>query len=181
MTATYPMTAVSQNKALDGTCAAKTRAGTPCQQPAGWGTDHVGSGRCKLHGGKSTGRPITHGRYSLNHRAKLAEKAQVFEDANFGDLQAELNLLRALLQEYIDRFPDGITLKAADISAMMGMVESIGRMEERRIKIKNDTAFGASEMQYLVATLKDFINEFVQPSRQPDALSWLKERLYGRN
>lgn len=38
-----------------GICGAKTRAGTPCQQRAGWGTNHVGKGRCKLHGGKSTG------------------------------------------------------------------------------------------------------------------------------
>lgn len=38
-------------------CGAKTRAGTPCQQKAGWGTDHVGTARCKLHGGKSTGAP----------------------------------------------------------------------------------------------------------------------------
>ena len=36
-------------------CGAKTRAGTPCQQRAGWGTNHVGEGRCKLHGGRSTG------------------------------------------------------------------------------------------------------------------------------
>lgn len=36
-------------------CGAKTRAGTPCKQKAGWGTNHVGTGRCKLHGGKSTG------------------------------------------------------------------------------------------------------------------------------
>mgnify|MGYP000560232516 CR=1 FL=1 len=38
-------------------CNAKTRGGTPCRQRAGWGTDHVGSGRCKLHGGKSPGAP----------------------------------------------------------------------------------------------------------------------------
>ena len=38
-------------------CGAKTRAGTPCQQPAGWGTHHVGDGRCKLHGGASKGAP----------------------------------------------------------------------------------------------------------------------------
>ena len=38
-------------------CGAKTRAGTPCRRPAGWGTDHAGEGRCKLHGGKSTGAP----------------------------------------------------------------------------------------------------------------------------
>ena len=38
-------------------CLATTRAGTPCRRPAGWGTNHPGSGRCKLHGGASTGAP----------------------------------------------------------------------------------------------------------------------------
>jgi len=36
-------------------CGAKTRKGTPCLRPAGWGTNHPGTGRCKLHGGCSTG------------------------------------------------------------------------------------------------------------------------------
>jgi hypothetical protein len=36
-------------------CGAKTRAGGQCQQPAGFGTVHVGGGRCKFHGGTSPG------------------------------------------------------------------------------------------------------------------------------
>lgn len=32
-------------------------SGDPCTQPAGWGTDHVGEGACKLHGGMA-GAPI---------------------------------------------------------------------------------------------------------------------------
>lgn len=35
------------------TCGAKTRAGRPCRFPAGHGTDHVGVGRCRRHGGAS--------------------------------------------------------------------------------------------------------------------------------
>lgn len=34
-------------------CGAKTKAGRPCKKPAGHGTQHVGTGRCKLHGGAS--------------------------------------------------------------------------------------------------------------------------------
>lgn len=34
-----------------GTCGAKTRTGSPCKRPAGYGTSHVGTGRCKSHGG----------------------------------------------------------------------------------------------------------------------------------
>ena len=38
-------------------CGAKTRQGHPCKLPAGFGTDHLGSGRCKYHGGASKGAP----------------------------------------------------------------------------------------------------------------------------
>jgi hypothetical protein len=41
------------SEAHDGLCGAKTRDGSPCTQRAGWGTDHVGIGYCKLHGGDS--------------------------------------------------------------------------------------------------------------------------------
>jgi hypothetical protein len=34
-------------------CGAKTRAGTHCGRPSGWGTSHVGFGRCKLHAGST--------------------------------------------------------------------------------------------------------------------------------
>lgn len=37
-------------------CGAKKRQGPgACGRPAGWGTNHVGTGRCKLHGGNNTG------------------------------------------------------------------------------------------------------------------------------
>lgn len=32
-------------------CGGKKRKGGKCTQPAGWGTQHPGAGRCKLHGG----------------------------------------------------------------------------------------------------------------------------------
>ncbi len=38
-------------KAAKKVCGAKTRAGGKCQRGAGAGTDHVGHGKCKLHGG----------------------------------------------------------------------------------------------------------------------------------
>lgn len=38
-------------------CGAKRtkHGGVPCRRPAGWGTDHVGFGSCKLHGGSAPG------------------------------------------------------------------------------------------------------------------------------
>ena len=43
-------------KEADTTCNARVETGY-CSHQAGWGTNHVGTGRCKVHGGLSTGRP----------------------------------------------------------------------------------------------------------------------------
>lgn len=37
-----------------GDCGAKTRSGGKCKKQKGWGTDHLGTGRCKLHGGNTS-------------------------------------------------------------------------------------------------------------------------------
>lgn len=89
-------------------CGAKTRNGGTCKKPAGAGTDHVGQGRCKLHGGAT---PIKHGRYSSIQRPRLRElldglQADTSSDAL--DLEPELHLLRALVLDYIERY-DALT------------------------------------------------------------------------
>jgi hypothetical protein len=58
------MTDSEQPDGLDSRyCGAKKRQGEGfCKRPAGWGTDHPGVGRCKLHGGKTQ----TH-----NHKASI--------------------------------------------------------------------------------------------------------------
>jgi hypothetical protein len=65
-------------------CEARTRRGTRCQRP---GTKQ--NGRCKLHGGRSTGpriedgvarlaaSKITHGRTAKAERAKVKHRAEV--------------------------------------------------------------------------------------------------------
>src|SRR5690606_39090034 len=78
------------------------RAGTPCQLPAGWGTDHPGSGRCKLHGGASPGPPkgnrnaVKHGLYENVVRERLTPEEQALFDAvpTDVDLTQELRILR---------------------------------------------------------------------------------------
>jgi hypothetical protein len=60
-------------------CAARKKQpavpGDRCRRPAGWGTSHVGFGRCKLHGGANGYR---HGRYSAvvrqHHLPAIHEK-----------------------------------------------------------------------------------------------------------
>lgn len=92
---------------MTASCGATARStGKPCQRPAGWGTDHPGQGRCKLHGGKS---PIKHGRYSKITRPRLRELLDQYEnDPAPLDLLPEVKLLRALLTDFVERY-DAIT------------------------------------------------------------------------
>jgi hypothetical protein len=54
-------------------CEAKTRQGSTCQSPA------MRNGRCRMHGGKSTGAPcgVKHGRYKHGRftKERLAQRA----------------------------------------------------------------------------------------------------------
>ena len=76
------------NNELRTYCEAKTRAGKNCRQPSGNRTNHPGTGRCWLHGGRSTGARTpegkanqtenarTHGLYSKILSAKDLERLQ---------------------------------------------------------------------------------------------------------
>ncbi|MFZ2315989.1 MAG: HGGxSTG domain-containing protein [Gammaproteobacteria bacterium] len=60
---------------MRGTCGAKTRIGTSCKAPPVWDKrrDKARNGRCKLHGGKSTGPRTEAGREAIrasNRRRK---------------------------------------------------------------------------------------------------------------
>jgi hypothetical protein len=61
-------------------------AGRPCHRPAGWGTDHAGYGRCKLHGGKTP----TH--------LKAAQRQQAEQAVAALGLPREVEPHRALLE-----------------------------------------------------------------------------------
>ena len=143
------------------TCGATTRRGTPCKGQA------MDNGRCRMHGGTNPGRPLVHGRYSLAHRATLAGKVQQFlDDPRPGDLTAELALMRALLQDYLDRYPDGKDLTITEIGHVVGMVEAISRLVERIARIMNQTALTAVEVSLLQARIVDLLVKYVPDPAQ---------------
>ena len=67
-------------------CGAKTRAGTPCRSAA------MPNGRCRLHGGKSTGPKTEAGRAAI--RASRTKHGRYSQDSI-----AERRELRALLRQ----------------------------------------------------------------------------------
>lgn len=73
--------------AEQGRCGAKTRTGTNCKLPAGHGTDHVGIGRCKRHGG------------STRNHVKHAQHIQATQAVETYGLPRQVDPHAALLEE----------------------------------------------------------------------------------
>ena len=88
-------------------CEGPTRGGGKCQKEAGWGTDHLGSGRCRIHGGKA-GRPIEHGRYSRYSIITSAEARRLREhfeaDPDPLNLLPEVIELRVRIADFCNRY-----------------------------------------------------------------------------
>lgn len=59
-----------------GTCGARTRKNTPCQAPPVWDkeNDKARNGRCKLHGGWSTGARTEKGREAIRESNRRRAK-----------------------------------------------------------------------------------------------------------
>lgn len=91
VTETVVSLADERNYATCGATRKQLREGetTPgkCTRPAGWGTDHVGSGRCKLHGGSSPAGK------------KFAQKQQAVKARDTYGLPVDIDPADALLQE----------------------------------------------------------------------------------
>lgn len=109
-------------------CGAKRKSGGHCAKPAGANTDHLGEGRCDLHGGKT---PIKHGRYSKVKRKDLRELIQEFEqDPDPTNMLHELHLVRALARLFVDQ-------KAADPVHQAKLVSEVTKIIERHERLQN--------------------------------------------
>ena len=110
-------------------CGAKTRSGGRCKKTAGWGTDHKGQGRCRLHGGAT---PIRSGRYSTVKREGVRQLIEHHAgDVDPLDVLPEIAAARALFQDFVERYDawrEGLLAWHASFSdAYLDHLKSIAR------------------------------------------------------
>lgn len=97
-------------------CGGKTRAGGECRREAGWATDHVGYGRCKLHGGRAPA-----GRKAAARERAVAEGRRYIDEVDVDPARAMLSAVRlhaGIRQHYLEALAelngaDGDETKAA--------------------------------------------------------------------
>ena len=77
-------------------CGGRTTAGGQCGRPAGWGTDHVGVGRCKLHLGNTPNHRKAGARMLAESKAR-----QALDEVGVREVDNPLAELRALTGEVV--------------------------------------------------------------------------------
>jgi hypothetical protein len=162
----------------------RLRPGETCSQPAGWGTDHVGTGRCRFHGGatpRGADSPhFVHGGYSGYIQDQIAEKVRVFENADPFDLTHELALTRALLADFISRIETPYAASALETISLL--VDRIRKIVESINRIKNDSALTAAEITYLAARSAEVVTRYIDdPVRQKAFIQELFGGIAGAN
>lgn len=116
-------------------CGAKNRQLKPCSNAAGKGTDHVGEGRCKYHGGRNQSplaKNFKHGRYAQLRHAELREKmVQLSQDTEVFDLRDEVLKLRSIAEILAER-DDDLLATAKVIVDVSKVVERLHNIEVGR-------------------------------------------------
>lgn len=116
-----------------------------CKRPAGWGTDHVGEGRCKLHGGAT---PIKHGRYSKIGRARLREKLEIVEqDPDPLNLTADIQLARAILHEASDLNIENMGPKFGTF--LTELLERVSRIAKRHHEMQEQRGVSLETLRWI--------------------------------
>lgn len=139
----------------------KKGQGFRCNRPAGMGTNHYGSGACRLHGGVTSLSTLKTGRSAVVTRTVLQDKIEEFlsgDLSDLSDLSLELAAMRAIFHEYLENFPQidednyGIALVRAT-----KLVASIGTLLEKISKIEARNTLTAAQALYLQATVADIL------------------------
>ena len=144
-------------------CGAKKSKGGLCRNRP---VKDSNSGRCRFHGGASLNGPISsgwkHGRYATVFKDELKQKyiaAASIEDPT--DILPELAAQRAVFASFIERLEEGRKLTAGEIASIMQWSETIGKMAERVVKMRNDTALTIAETLFIKAGIVGLLDEYI--------------------
>lgn len=116
-------------------CSSDGNNGNLCSRPAGIGTDHPSTGRCKDHGGRNGLAPLAVGRYAPVLNQRLNELYQKYaNDPDLLDLTPELMLLRAILGNFLEFYQDVNLAEPDNLHAMgtiVSLVDKVSKQVER--------------------------------------------------
>lgn len=156
-------------------CGAKTRSrpGGTCRRVAGWGTDHKGIGRCRLHGGAN---PSKHGMKSKTKLHALRELVAQYEaDPDPLNLRREVAEIRALTHDYLEKHGTD----AFEHEAAAKLIETASRVVKRIEDIRAQNAISRADLLRVMGEMGRVVARFVDDNETRERIqdAWLAIRL----
>ena len=161
-------------------CASRTRDGTPCEWPAGYGTKHFGIGRCVYHDHGSLGQRKAPLLFYLDPELRGAVEALVTSD-DLLDLRTELSVLRYRFAEInnvdmseVDSKDRSRLLKDMTdlVGAMTKLTQSVVELERAHSRYVPIAIPGI-----LIQAFADIGIEFVMPDRTEEFMVRLESEV----
>lgn len=144
-------------------CGARKRSNPyeRCTQAAGWGTDHPGVGRCKLHGGAS---PIKHGRYSSIVRPDLRAIIDQLEeeDKKTANIEEDIRLCRAMLIREMQKADGEGDDAPFDFKFAIETLERLSRMSKRHHEMQDQKSVSLETLVYIKSQMGLVVAEHVK-------------------
>jgi hypothetical protein len=172
------------------------KGGQSCTNPAGYGTDHPGTGACKYHGGCVTGQAvITTGNYAIVTRSRLAEKIDEYlskDRAQLLDMTGEFAALKVIFNEVLDKAPDpNAKLEITDggviidhygrwLNQIQKLLSTMGTLVEKITQADSRNTLTAAQVVFFKTVVADIlIKHLSEPADRERAVKELTSRLGG--
>ncbi len=137
-----------------------------CHYPAGYNTDHLGIGKCHLHGGVSRSKTTKNSKYNV---VGLGDRiADMEERQDYLDLREELAVLRVLAEA---------SLQTDDRKGSAELLLSVAKVADtmNKIETSRDNVLPLAVLDRLLLELNDIANDLLGP--YPDIRRQFAERL----
>lgn len=175
-----------KTKAIQALCFRRMRAdhSLRCTNVAGHGTDHLGTGACKFHGGSSSAKSIVNGKQAYQTKKRLSNQIQAYlaqDRDTLLDLTEQLAATKAMFDEFLTEFPDprddnyGIWL-----NRFTNIINTLGALAERISKMDTRNTLTTAQVLYLRTVMIDlFVKYIPNPDERLRAVRELAGRMGG--
>lgn len=137
-----------------------------CTNMAGYGTEHVGEGACKFHGGATVDHPnIVSGAHAVQTRNRLSTSIDSYlqrDRDDLLDLTYHLASTRAMFDEFMERFPEpesedyGIWFHRYTI-----IIGTLGTLVDKISKMDARNSLTAAQVLYIRACIVDLFLKYI--------------------
>lgn len=150
-------------------CGHKRMAG-PCFLPSGWGTKHLGKGKCKKHGRSLLYNPQLNQLEGIPARfGELLEHVDGIEDGILLNVDHEIKFLYAL-QQYVLTMGETSQLSLPQIELLRDFTNDLVKTKAIKNKIQKEIRLDHSTVRDFVKSIFDIIVQRVQGAEAQNIL-----------